>query len=344
MRAVTSIDEVPSSLWTGLLSANLFENPLWLAANEKAFVGRAIITFENVTRPFSVIVWRALSASDHSPYHNITDLLKRWDVDTIPTDHWTLSVTGAGLHSSLLSESTVDENALRAHLDAAISFAHSSYGFEGAPSAIGVNFLRPTPPAGLDGALRSLRFSSIEGYRRAWLNLPGNSFQDYLASLNSEHRRNVRKDLERFQASGQSIQVTTGMAGYGDDLAVLQAANLDKYGLPANISSMRSRHKTLLTTFGDDSLVIRSVYKGTTTGFCMFFRGVDTLHALFAGFQPGNSVNGPYFQVVFHSAIEWVYKTPLRIIDYGIGGQNTTIAKKGRGCAVEPVTSWFRAT
>lgn len=333
-----SIKEIPVGLFADLETHSLFETREWLLVNEDAFVGEPAITAEMAGgRLRSAMVWRVLSAGSVSPYHNIPALLRRWDPDLPdPGDGWTLNCTGAGLHSSMLSAPGVRFSAdrLRAHLDAAIAFRSSP------PVMAGVNFVGLVDVPGISESLTALGFRLVQGYRRASLALPGADYADYLTSLTSQCRANARKDRLRYQDLDEKIELSSGLAAAGEDIVRLQAVNLEKYRLPPDPDGIRARHRQLLRAFPSNSLVIRSMAGGRCTGFCMLFRYGHHLHALFGGFdsQPGRS--GPYFECVFHAAIEWAYQNGVAEIDYGIGSGKTILAKKGRGCAIGPVSSW----
>jgi Acetyltransferase (GNAT) domain len=334
-----SINEIPADLFADLEIRSLFETREWLSVNEDTFVGEPAITAEIAGgRLRSAIVWRVLDARSVSPYHNVSALLRRWDPDMPDLgDGWTLNCTGAGLHSSMLSAPGVSFSAdrLRAHVDAAMAFRARP------PVMVGVNFMGLVDVSGISESLAALGFCLVQGYRRATLDLPGADYADYLIDLNSKCRANARKDRRLYQDLGESVRLSSGPVAAGEDIVRLQAVNLEKYRLPPDPDSLRARHRKLLAAFPADSLVIRSMAGDRCTGFCMFFRYGHHLHALFAGFDPQPGHYGPYFECLFHSAIGWAYQNGVQEIDYGIGSGKTILAKKGRGCAIGPVSSWY---
>jgi hypothetical protein len=343
VHAFSSVDDLPDRAWQDLPDAGLFDSRLWLSVNESTFVGEPIVTAEQDSAGWaSLMVWRVTDAQVASPYHNIAVLLRRWCDDPPRPAGRTLNCTGAGLHSPYLLAPTrrFDAKRLQAHVEAAV--AATTAGGAVAPRMLGVNFLSGAHGRALAPALAELGWTEVFGYRRAKLTLPGNSVDHYLAGLRSKQRSNVRADRERFAATGMRIGFATGLDACGDDIVELQGANLLKYGLTADPDGTRARHRTLLGAFPEQSLVIRSKRADETTGFMMYFWRGRTMHALFAGFLDRPDNRGAYFECAFTATIKWAYAHGMRAIDYGVGAHNSVVAKRGRGCIIEPVSSWYR--
>jgi hypothetical protein len=272
----------------------LFETREWLEANESSLPGEPVVTADfNDEGLESLIVWRGIDGSDKSPYHNIAALLARLTGDpSAVCDGWTLNCTGSGMHSPALTAPGVSFNGRRLHdhLTAASAIRN------GSPDMYGFNFLGRYRPPGLADSCAELGFLEIKGYQRAFLELSGSSYEDYLGGLTSRQRWNARRDRRRFAQSGQRISFETGLDAAGEDLIRLQGHNREKYGLPHDEDELRSRHSALLRVVGSDGLVIRSHRGNASTGFAMFFRMGTVLHALFVGFEPTDEPVSPYFE------------------------------------------------
>lgn len=335
---LSSVNEISAADWSCLGSGRmLFETQGWLSANESTLPGESVVTaeFDASGALCSVISWRATHASDPSPYYNVTALLARFSDGPPPTDNgWTLNCAGIGMHSPMLAGPGIAFDAQRvlAHIKAAASTRDQQ------PSVYGVNFLPRDPARGLPGSLAEVGFTKITGYQRAFLEILGDSYQDYLASLSSRQRWNARRDRKRFAETGQRVSFTTGLAAVGEDLVRLQGGNRAKYGLLRDDEELRLRHSALLRYAGADGLVIRSHRGSACTGFAMFFRMGSALHALCAGFDDTEEKIGPYFECLFHAAIEWACENGIREIDYGIG---SAMAKIERGCQMVDVSTWY---
>jgi hypothetical protein len=331
------VGAVSESDWNRLdPRGQLFQSRAWLLANEHTLSGKPLVTIAHFDgEPGSAIVWRLLDAEDPSPYYNIVSLIGRFSARPEVRAGRTLNCTGSGMHSSILSAPgramTPDE--VSWHLDAATAAIGE------APSMTGMNFVSPDPVAGLEKALVTAGFVEFKAYRRATLDLAGAGYEDYLSALTSRQRWSVRRDRRRYAETGQHISYGTGPAAGGDDLIHLQGLNRLKYGLPHDVTELREKHDLLLRTFGDNALVVRSHGTSATTGFAMFFRMADTLHALFAGFEESGGRAGSYFECLFYAAVDWACDNGIRHIDYGIGSIE---AKAERGCRIDDVSSWYR--
>lgn len=337
VRVLSSVTKIAAEDWGRLSEPRLlFETQGWLTTNEPSLSGDAVVTAEfDGAALKSVVVWRAVDSSDSSPYYNIAALLARLAEAPAPVHGgWTLNCTGSGMHSPMLTAPGVvfDAARLRAHIDAAGRVRDEP------PAMCGFNFLPDVPAAGLPGSLADLGFREIRGYQRAVLEISADSYEGYLAALSSRQRWNARRDRKRYAESGQRVSVATGPAAAGEDLIRLQGYNRLKYGMPHDEQELREKHTALLRCVGDDGLVIRSHKGDSSTGFAMFFRLGTALHALFAGFEPSDDRTGPYFEVLFHAAIEWACRNGITKIDYGIG---STTAKAERGCRIDDVSTWY---
>jgi hypothetical protein len=338
VQVLSSVNEISSLSWSRLDgSRSLYETQGWLSANEAALPGEPLISaeFDQDSGLTSVVVWIINEATNTTPYYNIAGLLARYNqIQSLPTKGWTLNCAGIGLHSPMLAVSGVvfDAPRLLAHI-AAVTEARGQQ-----PVMYGINFLPQCPAPGLPDSLAELGFTEFKGYQRAVLEIPGNSYDDYLASLSKSKRMNARRDRRLFAGTGQQISFATGPAAVGEDLIQLQGGNRLKYGLVRDDQELRIRHSSLLSYAGDNGLVIRSYRGSVCTGFSMFCRMSTTLYAVCVGFDETDDKISPYFECLFHAAIEWSYANGIKEIDYGIG---SGLAKAMRGCRIVDVSTWY---
>jgi Peptidogalycan biosysnthesis/recognition len=337
VRALPSVNAVSSSDWDRLDKARiLFETRDWLSATESALPGEPLITAEFGDEGLeSLIVWRMLRSDDPSPYFNIGSLLARLTSSPrLERGRWTLNCAGMEMHSQMLAAPGIEIDAprLRGHIMAAVAMRDEP------PVMCGVNFLPRDPAPGLPRSLAQLGFQEIRGYQQAILEIRGDSFDDYLASLNPHQRRKVRRDRRLYAESGQRISIGTGPAAAGEDLIRLHGTNRRKYGGPDEEQELRLFHSAMIRSSGEDSLVIRTYRGEACVGFAMFLRSGGTLHGMCAGFEEHSDKVGPYFECVYYAAVEWAYRNNIQEIDYGIGA---TMAKSERGCRIIDVSTWF---
>lgn len=335
--SVDSIHRIPADAWSGLRGGGLYASHLWLCANESTLAGDPLITVQTAEGQIeSAVVWQKTTFDDPSPYYNIAALLRRFD--SLPTGvdgDWTLNCVGVGPASPVLTrtgEPLPAETFVRHFRTAAET--------ENVPPVIcGIDFVRSGTPAPVEPSdLQDLGWEKTVGYEEANLALPGASFDDYLASIPSKNRRyTIRRDRRDFAETGQEIAISTGAAAYGDDLVTLQGLNKQKYGQPFEPDLVSQRFRDLLSSFGNDGMVVRSIRGNRCTGFAMFFGMGETLHALCAGFENTEERISPYFECLFYAPVEWASTSKIVRIDYGVG---STTAKAFRGCDVTGVDTW----
>jgi predicted N-acyltransferase len=225
-----------------------------------------------------------------------------------------------------------DPPRLTAHIAAAVETR------EDLPVMCGINFLPRDPVPGIPGALRELGFQEFTGYQRSFLEIHGKSYDEYLENLGSRKRWSARRDRKRFVEMEQTISFSAGSEAMGEDLVRLQGYNKTKYGQFYDEAQTRTRFSELLSSTGEDNLVVRSHHGANCTGFAMFFRMGESLHALCAGFEETTDRVSPYFECLFYAPIEWACEHNIKEIDYGVGSAGV---KAERGCTIADVATWY---
>ena len=337
VRVLPSVNEITTGDWDNLGKPRiLFESRDWLSETERSLPGEPLVTVETGAEGLdSLIVWRDLPAEHPSPYFNIGSLLARLTASPrLAPVGWTLNCAGMEMHSQMLAAPGVEFTParLREHLTSAVASRETQ------PIMCGVNFLPRDPAPGLPQSMAELGFHEIRGYRHAVLEIPGDSFQDYLAGLTRHRRQNVRRERRLFTRTGQRISIATGPGATGDDLIRLHGINRAKHGGPADEQSLRLFHSAMVRCAGDDILVIRSHLGEACVGFAMFLRDGDALHAMCVGFEDLGDQVGSYFECAYYAAVEWASRNDIREIHYGIGA---TQAKTERGCQIVDVSTWY---
>jgi hypothetical protein len=338
IRVLHGIDSLASREWDRLSAPRVvYETREWMSATEPLLPGTPLITAEFGDEGLeSLVAWQVMRSEDPSPYFNIGGLLARLTERPLPDrGGWTLNCAGMEMHSQLLTAPGVvfDARLLGAHIDAAVAARPEP------PVMCGVSFLPSDSAPGAAAALAELGFTEIRGYKRAILKIQGGSYEEHLAALPKGKRTKSRRDRRLFTKTGQRTVISTGPAAGGDDLVRLHRLNREKYGSPDNDEQeLRKLHTMTLGSAGEDSLVVRSYRGDTCTGFAMFARSGDILYAMATGAEPHQDKIGPYFECLYHAAIEWSCRNGIREIDYGIGA---TRAKAQIGCTIVDVSSWY---
>jgi len=340
IRVLPGIDSLTSHEWDRLSAPGvIYETREWMSATEPLLPGTPLITAEFGDDGLeSLIAWQAMRSDDPSPYFNIGGLLARLtERPLLDGGGWTLNCAGMEMHSQLLAAPGVvfDAGRLGAHIDAAVAARPEP------PVMCGVSFLPRDSAPGAAAALTELGFTEFRGYQRAILEIRGDSYEEHLAALPKGKRAKSRRDRRLFAESGQRTVISAGPAAGGDDLVRLHRLNREKYGSPDDEGELRKLHTMTLGSKSEDSLVVRSYRSDVCTGFAMFARSGDTLYAMATGAEPHQDKIGPYFECLYHAAIEWSCCNGIRAIDYGIGA---TMAKAQLGCTIVDVSSWYLAS
>ena len=190
-----------------------------------------------------------------------------------------------------------------------------------------------------DPVLRSLGFSRIATLPVAILPLPFRSEAEYIASLSSKQRRNLRRKLK--EAQGVRVEVRQSILGLEQQIAELREATRQQAGADygdfeqvapayfANVMNNMPDTARFLLYWLDDELI----------GFALVFLEPRRMIAQYVGLRyPAASEHGVYF-------LNWM--TMVRLcIEMNVGelraGQTTYVTKCRLGCTLERSWIYFR--
>jgi hypothetical protein len=190
-------------------------------------------------------------------------------------------------------------------------------------------------------ALQAAGFAPVPLTAEAWLAVPPDGWDGYLAALPGEWRREVRRERRRLADAGAAARI-----GDRADLlrcAELRCAQRRKYGQSADLDAELSR-LVVLTELADHCLVVvdsTASPRVAPVSFCLLSCLGPDWHAMSTGTDHGDPAGRfAYFEACFYRAIEAAAAAGAQRIGYG---HATTGAKRRRGCDVQAVTAWARA-
>ena len=182
-------------------------------------------------------------------------------------------------------------------------------------SSAHVNFL-PSSDADILSAAGWLQRSSIQFH---WHNRGYADFDDFLASLSSRKRKNIRKERAAIAAAGVTMRPLTGSAIKQDHIDYFYRFYLStidrKWGGAYLTHAVFSQ---LRRTMADRMLLVMAEYNGRIIGGALNFIGHDALY----GRNWGADIDIPnlHFEACYYQAIEFAIATGLSRVEAGAQG------------------------
>ena len=182
-------------------------------------------------------------------------------------------------------------------------------------SSAHVNFL-PSSDADILSAAGWLQRSSIQFH---WHNRGYADFDDFLASLSSRKRKNIRKERATIAAAGVTMRPLTGSAIKQDHIDYFYRFYLStidrKWGGAYLTHAVFSQ---LRRTMADRMLLVMAEYNGQIIGGALNFIGHDALY----GRNWGADIDIPnlHFEACYYQAIEFAIATGLSRVEAGAQG------------------------
>jgi predicted N-acyltransferase len=165
-------------------------------------------------------------------------------------------------------------------------------------------------------------------------------FSKVLTRFRSDRRAAIRKERRLFEESGARVTIHEGSDAFTDEHAVLQANVRRKYGLPADIATLKRQNDVFREHLATRALTFSVHVSGELCGFAQFFRTGTSLYARTFGidYRAVQRVPYAYFNLLFYAPIDWCLRHGMTDIDYGYGSYATKLA---RGCRVERLYGFF---
>jgi predicted N-acyltransferase len=182
-------------------------------------------------------------------------------------------------------------------------------------SSAHINFL-PGDDANILGAAGWLQRTSIQFH---WRNRGYVDFDDFLASLSSRKRKNIRKERAALSAAGVTMLPLTGSAisqDHIDDFYRFYLSTIDRKWGGAYLT--HDVFTQLRRTMADRMLLVMAEYNGEIVGGALNFIGDDALY----GRNWGTDIEIPnlHFEACYYQAIEFAIANRLSRVEAGAQG------------------------
>jgi predicted N-acyltransferase len=182
-------------------------------------------------------------------------------------------------------------------------------------SSAHINFL-PGDDANILGAAGWLQRTSIQFH---WHNRGYVDFDDFLASLSSRKRKNIRKERAALSAAGVTMLPLTGSAisqDHIDDFYRFYLSTIDRKWGGAYLT--HDVFTQLRHTMADRMLLVMAEYNGEIVGGALNFIGDDALY----GRNWGADIEIPnlHFEACYYQAIEFAIANRLSRVEAGAQG------------------------
>ncbi len=163
--------------------------------------------------------------------------------------------------------------------------------------------------------------------------IPQSSFASYLQQLSSSRRKSARREMERFSASGLTVE-RCPLSHCLEELAPL-AVNLQRrYGHRTSPGDLLRELSAQAERLDDQSLVLVCRRDGTALAFTLLYRWEDTLYGRMAGFEY-DRLRGScaYFNLAFYEPIRAAVEMGVDRYHLGMAAWQTKVL---RGAELEP--------
>ncbi len=154
-----------------------------------------------------------------------------------------------------------------------------------------------------------------------WVNDGYNSFDNFLSSLSSRKRKNIRRERRQAQDFGGSIHMLTGGQITSDHLTAFwefyQDTGARKWGTPYLTRAFFDiAHQTLR----DDMLLVMAERNGRWVAGALNFIGADTLYGRYWGCVEDHPAL--HFELCYYRAIDFAIEQGLGRIEAGAQGEH----------------------
>lgn len=168
----------------------------------------------------------------------------------------------------------------------------------------------------------------------AWIPVPENGFDGWLAAMNSRRRNAIRKEIAAFNAAGYRIQHLP-VRECSTDIAPLAVGTEAKYGFEAGVEDDLASFKNHEECLGDEAMVALCTLDDVPVGFCLYYVWQDTIFLRWAGFDYSRLHDAyEYFNLLYYEQLRWAGERDIRWMHAGIKASQ---AKVLRGAVIRPL-------
>jgi predicted N-acyltransferase len=176
-------------------------------------------------------------------------------------------------------------------------------------------------------------YSKFPWFNTLYLDIPWSSFEAYLASCGYEIRKDIRREIKKFNHSGLDVESDSNTDGLSERLSVLYANLFQKYNRgPSPYGSSFLRN---LSKFAGDKIQLFTAKKDNlVVAFCLLLRHKETLDAFMFGcdYNSRTKTDFAYFNLTYYEPIKWAIKKGIKRIFFRLAAENV---KLRIGCKTE---------
>lgn len=187
-------------------------------------------------------------------------------------------------------------------------------------------------PAEQSQKLSSKRFLQRHSTQFHWHNRGYKSFADFLASMSSKKRKNIKRERRRVRESGVSYRWLSGeqlSSAAVDTMFRFYSRTIAYYGAQAYLNKRFFEH--LAENFSAQTHFLFAYYEDQVIAGGLYFSSDDTLYGRYWGAL--DNFHSVHFETCYYQAIEWCIAHNYQRFEAGAQGEH----KLARG--LEPTTT-----
>lgn len=170
----------------------------------------------------------------------------------------------------------------------------------------------------------------------AILDLPGDGFDDYLGALADKRRREVRREMARFTASGLTV-APIPVDEHWQRLAELFGNVQHRYGHRGDAEQWRRVVQRQTVRVAADTVILGCLAGDELLGGVVLYPWRGGVHVKLVGFDyPRLKAAYEYFNLVYYAVIRYAYRHRLSSVHFG---REAIEAKLRRGARAAPLWS-----
>lgn len=154
-----------------------------------------------------------------------------------------------------------------------------------------------------------------------WDNQGYRDYPDFLASLNSKRRKNMRQERRRVERAGVEFDWLHGPEISAADWLTFEHFYRDTFLAHGNVPILNADFfQEIGRTLGDRVLLIRARQQQQTIAGALFFRSDDTLYGRYWG--SSIDLNGLHFETCYYQGLEYCIQHGLQRFEPGAQGEH----------------------
>ncbi|WP_101786300.1 peptidogalycan biosysnthesis protein [Nonomuraea indica] len=342
---VSSLSDIPEHSWDDVADPrDMFQSRAWLRTLERS--GDAPVTYLIARQPGHPRILGALPLYDSLPSRgdylywpelHFQDLLHAAGADG---RLGLLAGSRAGFGTRLIVDRTLPGPARAAVLDALRDAARAVAADRGLPYTFFL-FLDASAWRDLAPVVRDGDHHRLASVAQTELELPGDDFEDYVATLPRNTRTSVRREVGVFarDCATETVPLREAIATVAPMIVNVRA----RHGMAYGVDTVARRLSAYASALGDASaMAVLCRVRGRTAGAGVMCRWHDRLYVTDFG-RLDDEAPDPfvYFNAAIYEPVRHAYATGLSSVVTGAGAE---LGKARRGSAVLPLVHLAWAT